>query len=43
MNATVNGGKDEWLNVKTVEPKLPNLEKAGKWLVAQISQEREPN
>jgi len=33
----------EWLNVKTVELKLPNLEKAGKWLVAPIRQEKEPN
>jgi len=33
----------EWLNVKTVEPKLPNPEKAGRWLVAQIRQEKEPN
>jgi len=35
--------EDEWLNVKTVELKLPNLEKAGKWLVAQIRQGKEPN
>jgi hypothetical protein len=35
--------EDEWLNVKTVEPKLPKKEKAGKWLVAQIRQGREPN
>jgi len=26
-----------------VELKLPTLEKAGKWLVAQIRQEKEPN
>jgi hypothetical protein len=30
--------EDEWLNVQTVEPKLPTLEKAGRWLVAQTSQ-----
>jgi len=35
--------EDEWLNVKTVELKLPTLEKAGKWLVAQIRQGKEPN
>jgi hypothetical protein len=35
--------EDEWLNVKTAEPKLPNPEKAGRWLVAQIRQEKEPN
>jgi len=35
--------EDEWLNVKTVEPKLLTLENAGKWLVAQIRQERELN
>jgi len=33
----------EWLNVETVELKLPKKEKAGRWLVAQIRQEREPN
>ncbi len=33
----------EWLNVKTVEPKLPNPEKVGRWLVAQIRQEKELN
>jgi hypothetical protein len=33
----------KWLNVKTVEPKLPNLEKAGRWLVAQIRQGKELN
>jgi hypothetical protein len=30
----------KWLNVKTVELKLPNPEKAGRWPVAQIRQER---
>jgi hypothetical protein len=35
--------EDEWLNVRTVEPKLPTPEKPGKWLVAQIRQEKEPN
>jgi hypothetical protein len=35
-----NGGVYEWLNVKTVEPKLQALEKPGRWLVAQIRQER---
>ena len=33
----------KWLNVKTVELKLPTPEKAGRWLVAQIRQEREHN
>jgi hypothetical protein len=32
-----------WLNVRTVEKKLPIPEKAGRWLVAQIKQEREQN
>jgi len=35
--------EDEWLNVETVQLKLPKKEKAGKWLVAQIRQGREPN
>jgi hypothetical protein len=35
--------EDKWQNVKTVEPKLPTPEKAGKWLVAQIRQGKEPN
>ena len=35
--------EDEWLNVKTVVLKLPKKEKAGRWLVAQIRQERGPN
>jgi len=33
----------EWLNVKTVELKLPIPEKVGRWLVAQIRQERGQN
>jgi len=35
--------EETWLNVQTAEPKLPTLEKAGKWQVAQIKQAREPN
>ena len=35
--------EDEWLHVDTVELKLPNLEKAGRWLVARIRQGKEPN
>ena len=38
-----NGGVSKWLNVNTVEPKLPNPEKAGRWQVAQIRQERGQN
>ena len=33
----------EWLNAKTVEPKLLHPEKVGRWLVAQIRQEKELN
>jgi hypothetical protein len=33
----------KWLNAKIVEPKLLHLEKPGKWLVAQIRQEKELN
>jgi len=33
----------EWLNAKTVEPKLLHPEKLGKWLVVQIRQEKELN
>jgi hypothetical protein len=35
--------ENEWLNVKTVEPKLPTPEKPGRWLVAQTRQERGQN
>jgi hypothetical protein len=35
--------EDEWLNVKTVEPKSTKKEKAGRWLAAQIRQENGPN
>jgi len=35
--------EEKWLNVKTVEPKLQNPEKLGRWLVAQIRQEKEHN
>ena len=33
----------KWLNVKTVELKLLIQEKAGRWLVAQIRQEKGQN
>jgi len=35
--------EDGWLNVNTVEQKLPIPEKVGRWPVAQIKQEREQN
>jgi hypothetical protein len=35
--------EEKWLNVKTVEPKLPSPESSGRWLVAQIRQGKEPN
>jgi len=35
--------EEKWLNVKTVEPKLLAPESNGRWLVAQIRQEKELN
>jgi hypothetical protein len=35
--------EETWLNALTVEPKMPMLEKAGKWLVARTKQGREHN
>jgi hypothetical protein len=43
MIALFDGRKMKWRNVKTVEPKLPAPEKAGRWLDAQTSQGKEPN
>jgi hypothetical protein len=43
MVVKFDGRKMKWLNVKTVEPKLLAPEKAGRWLVAQISQGKGPN
>jgi len=35
--------EEKWLNVKTVELKLPRPESNGRWLVVQIRQGKEPN
>jgi len=35
--------EEKWLNVKTVEPKLPRPENNGRWRVAQIKQGKELN